>query len=119
MVSSGKFAFLAAVGLAAGLLLAEPAWALTAIAHPTPIGFDQARLDALQPVGYRPCRGHREGWHDCRNDRSRRYGDARRRSGSYAYRQRETALPYRRPFPGGPYKPWEGFEPCAHCPAFK
>jgi hypothetical protein len=116
MVSSGKFALLAAAGLAAGLLLAEPAWALTAMAHPTLIGFDQARLDALQPVGYRPCRGHREGWHGCRHDRPRRYDDTRRRSGSYAPRQRETA---RRTFPGGPYKPWEGFEPCAHCPAFK
>ena len=50
MISPRQLAVLAAAGLAAGLFLAEPARALTAMAHPALIGFDQARLDALPGV---------------------------------------------------------------------
>ena len=46
MISPRQLAVLAAAGHAAGLFLAEPARALTAMAHPALIGFDQARLDA-------------------------------------------------------------------------
>jgi hypothetical protein len=100
---------LTAAIVGAGLLLAQPARALTAAGQPVPIGIDQGSLDPLEPVTYRHWHGAGSRRCDSRRSRSRPACKPRQhKSGYYRYRQRS-----------GYYKPWEGIQLCTNCPAFK
>ena len=91
MVALKQLTVLAAFIVAAALLPAEPARALTATAHPDLLGSE--RLAPVQAVGQHRCHGYRKP-----ERRARSFGTSQ----TYGY-----------------YKPWRGFEPCANCPAFK
>jgi hypothetical protein len=111
MVSPKQLALLAAAGVAASLVLAQPARALTAIAQPYLISIDQTRVDAVQSIGHRRWQGYRGG--------RRGYYRSWRSYGYYRPWRSYAALPYWRRFPGLPYRPWGHYEPCVNCPAFK
>ena len=117
MVSPKQLTLLAAAGVAASLVLAQPARALTAIAQPYLISIDQGRIDA-EPIGHRRWHGYRSGWHGYRGGR-RGYFRPKRSYGYYKPWRSYAALPYWRRFPGLPYRPWGHYEPCVNCPAFK
>ena len=51
MVTPKQLSFLAAAGIAAGLFLAEPARALTAVAQTYVDTIDQGHIDGAQPIG--------------------------------------------------------------------
>jgi hypothetical protein len=106
MVALKQLTVLAAFIVAAALLPAEPARALTATAHPDLLGSE--RLAPVQAVGQHRCHGYRNGRRAYRHCVSRGYRKPERRPGSLG-----TSQTY------GYYKPWRGFEPCANCPAFK
>src|SRR4029453_9997614 len=61
MITHRQLSLLAAIA-AAGLLLAQPARALTAIAQSYAISIDQGGVNAVQPVGHRRWHGYRGGW---------------------------------------------------------
>jgi hypothetical protein len=105
MVALKQLTVLAAFIVAAALLPAEPARALTATAHPDLLGSE--RLAPVQAVGQHRCHGYRNGRRAYRHWVSRGYRKAERRPGSFGTQTY------------GYYKPWRGFEPCANCPAFK
>ena len=63
MVNPKRLTLLAAAAVAAGLLLAQPARALTAIAQPYLISIDQGRGEAMQPIKHSRCHGYRDGGH--------------------------------------------------------
>ena len=108
MVSPKQLTLLAAAGVAASLFLAQPARALTAIAQPYLISIDQARVDAVQPIGHGRWHDYRGTKCDYRHDRSRLYCRPQQKFG-YHRRQQKS----------GYYKPWTGHEPCANCPSVR
>jgi hypothetical protein len=108
MADHKQLSLLAAAIVGAGLLLAQPAAALTTAARPTVGGSDQGHVDLLEPASHRQGHGYRGKRCDGRRDGSRRYCKPRHRSGYYRYRQKS-----------GYYKPWQGIQLCTNCPAFK
>ena len=109
MVNLKRMTLLAAAAVVAGLFLAQPARALTAIAQPYLISIDQGRGEAMQPIKHSRCHGYRDGGHGTyRHCGSRVNHKPKGNSGSYQ--------PSRR---SGYHKPWGGHEPCANCPAAK
>ena len=105
MVALKQLTVLAVFIVAAALLPAEPARALTAT-DPDLLGSE--RLAPVQAVGQHRCYGYRNGRRAYRHCASRVYHKPQRRPGSFGTSQ---TYDY--------YKPWRGFEPCANCPAFK
>ncbi len=103
MFSHKQLTLLAAAGVAASLVLAQPARALTAIAQPY-LNSSWERVDAVQPIKQRRCYGYRDGRRVYRPCASRSNNKRKRMSGYSTSRQ------------SGPYKPWGGYEPCANCP---
>jgi hypothetical protein len=101
----------AAIVVGAGLLLAQPARALTTAGQPVPSGIDQGRVDLLEPVTYR-------NWHS-EGDRSRRCDGRRSRSRQACKPRQHKSGYYRYRQKSGYYKPWEGIQLCTNCPAFK
>jgi len=120
MVTPKQLSFLAAAGIAAGLFLAEPARALTAVAQTYVDTIDQGHIDGAQPIGHGRWHGYRGGWRGYHRP-GRGYGYYRPwpRYGYSRALRGYSGLPYWRRLPGLPYKPWGHYEPCVNCPAFK
>jgi len=104
MITPKQLTVLTASFIATGLSLAQPAGALTTIAHPDLVGSWEG-VDAVQPIAQRRCYSYRDGRRVYRPCAPRSYQKSKRKSGSYGTSQRS-----------GYNKPWGGYEPCANCP---
>jgi hypothetical protein len=94
----------ASVVVAAGLIPAQPARALTVIAQSYLVSSWDG-VNAVKPIGQRRCYTYRDGRRVHRPCGSRGYHRPKRKSGSHGNTQSSSSN-----------KPWGGYEPCANCP---
>src|SRR5262245_9993719 len=90
--------------VAAGMFLAKPSPALSAMAQPSLVSSREG-VNAVQPVGQRRCYAYRDGrrvYRPCAHGNDRKH---KRKPGSYGATQST-----------GSHRPWGGHEPCANCP---
>jgi hypothetical protein len=104
MITPKQLMVLAAPSVAAGFFLAQPACALTTIAHPYLVE-SWEDVDVVQPIAQRRCYTYRDGRRVYRPCAPRGYQKPKRKSRSYGTTKRS-----------GYDKPWGGYEPCANCP---
>ena len=105
MVTPKQLALIASF-VFSGLLLADPARALTPIAQPFFVSSGEGSMD-VQLINQRRCYGYRNGrrvYRSCPPERHK----AKRKSSWYGTSQNS-----------GYYKPWSGIQLCENCPAFK
>jgi hypothetical protein len=105
MVTPKQLALIASF-VFSGLLLADPARALTPIAQPFFVSGGEGSMD-VQPIKQRRCHGYRNGQRVYRSCMPGRH-KVKRKSSWYGTSQNS-----------GYNKPWSGIQLCENCPAIK